>query len=213
MKHGFARDMEFEVRHHSTETLELVLLSNDQTKLSFPFDFELLVKYELKGAVLSTYLMVKNRGNEKMYFSIGGHPAFNTIENCYIEFSSEEKDDKVLINADGYRNGNIVKNYINGKILPLTKDIFKDDALIFLNLKSKQISIKSRSNTQSLIFSHTGFPHFGIWAPVGAPFVCLEPWHGVCDAEGYDGELKDRFGSVELDVHKEYICSYSIEGI
>lgn len=219
-KHGFARDMEFEMRKHQTESIEFVLCSTAQTKEFFPFDFELVVTYELKGATLTTNFTVKNKGAEKMYFSIGGHPAFNCPiekndipENCFIEFSSVEKDDKVLINTDGYRNGKIIKDYINGTTISLTKDIFKDDALIFLNLKSKELSIRSTNSKKNLKFSHKGFPHLGIWAPVGAPFVCLEPWHGVCDAEGYKGELKDRFGSVGLEPQKEYICSYSIEGI
>ena len=220
VKHGFGRDMEFEMRKQQAESIEFSLRADEQTKQSFPFDFELVVRYELKGSVLITNFIIKNKGAEKMYFSIGGHPAFNcpiekddVLENCFIEFSSMEKDDKVLINMDGYRNGNIVKDYINGKSIQLTKDIFKHDALIFLNLKSKELAIKSKISSKSLKFSHKGFPHLGIWAPVGAPFVCLEPWHGVCDSIGYTGELKDRFGNVGLEAQKEYACSYSIEGI
>lgn len=220
VKHGFARDMEFEFMKQNADSLEFALLSTNQTKLSFPYDFELLVKYELKGSVLSTKFSVRNKSDSIMFFSIGGHPAFNcpiekgdALENCFIEFSSEEKDDKVLINSEGYRNGEIVKDYINGKTIHLHKDIFKDDALIFLNIKSQELALKSKSSQKSLKFSHRGFPHLGIWAPVGAPFVCLEPWHGVCDSVGYSGELKNRFGSVELEANKEYVCSYSIEGI
>jgi galactose mutarotase-like enzyme len=220
VKHGFGRDMEFKMCAQNANSIEFALYSDEQTKKSFPFDFELIVRYELKGSVLVTNFIVKNKGTQTMPFSIGGHPAFNcpiekgdTLENCFIEFSSEEKDDKVLINADGYRNGKMVKDYINGNTISLTKDIFKDDALIFLNLKSKHLAIKSKANAKSLQFSHEGFPHFGIWAPVGAPFVCLEPWHGVCDSIDYTGEFKDRFGSVELGAQKDYVCSYSIEGI
>ncbi|MCX6182373.1 MAG: aldose 1-epimerase family protein [Bacteroidetes bacterium] len=198
VKHGFARDMEFEFRNQSADSLEFALVSSAQTKLSFPFEFELLVKYELNGAVLSTNFIVKNKNKSTMFFSIGGHPAFNcpiekgdVLENCFIEFASEERDDKVLINSDGFRNGKVVKDYLNGKTIQLTNDIFKDDALIFLNVKSQELAIKSKSNKKSLKFSHRGFPHLGIWAPVGAPFVCLEPWHGVCDSVGYTGELND----------------------
>ena len=37
-------------------------------------------------------------------------------------------------------------------------------------------------------------PLFGIWSPTGknAPFVCIEPWYGRCDAVDFEGSLKDR---------------------
>ena len=30
------------------------------------------------------------------------------------------------------------------------------------------------------------------------PFVCLEPWYGVCDSKDFTGELKRQTGSPEL---------------
>ncbi|MFM7022751.1 MAG: aldose 1-epimerase family protein [Flavobacteriales bacterium] len=215
-KHGFARDMNFEFRSQTADTLEMALVSTTETKKSFPFDFELLVKYELKATKLITTFRVINKGQESMSFGIGGHPAFNCpdeLENCFIEFEKEEKDDKVLINAQGFRNGKIVKDYINGKRIMLSKEIFKDDALIFLNLQSKAMVLQSRSGLKKLKFSHQGFPFLGIWAPVGAPFVCLEPWQGVCDTEGYSGEFKDKLGNVDLAPQKDFLCSYTIEGL
>ena len=37
-------------------------------------------------------------------------------------------------------------------------------------------------------------PLFGIWSPPrkNAPFICIEPWYGRCDREGFVGELSDR---------------------
>ena len=219
VKHGFARDLDFELQEHGSNFLTLALCATAQTKISFPLDFEFLVKYTLEGNVLKTAFEVQNKGETQMYFSIGGHPAFNCpikeddeLKNCFISFSEEEHDDKVLIDANGFRNGTVTKDYLKGNKINLFNDIFKDDALVFLNLKSKALSIQSTSNSFRLNFSHEGFPHFGIWAPVGAPFVCLEPWHGMADSAGFTGEFKHKDGVVALGHKQIYRCSYSIEG-
>ena len=37
-------------------------------------------------------------------------------------------------------------------------------------------------------------PVWGIWShpDSGAGYVCLEPWYGICDFAGYEGELAQR---------------------
>ena len=37
-------------------------------------------------------------------------------------------------------------------------------------------------------------PVWGVWSmPTSdASYVCIEPWWGICDSEGYDGNLQDR---------------------
>ena len=37
-------------------------------------------------------------------------------------------------------------------------------------------------------------PMLGIWSKPGARFVCIEPWHGIADPQGYAGEFRDRPG-------------------
>ena len=37
-------------------------------------------------------------------------------------------------------------------------------------------------------------PMLGIWTKPGAHYVCVEPWHGIADPEGYTGEFTDKPG-------------------
>jgi galactose mutarotase-like enzyme len=37
-------------------------------------------------------------------------------------------------------------------------------------------------------------PKLGIWTKAGARFVCIEPWHGIADPVGFDGEIWDKPG-------------------
>jgi galactose mutarotase-like enzyme len=34
----------------------------------------------------------------------------------------------------------------------------------------------------------------GIWTKPGARYICVEPWHGIADPEGYVGEFADKPG-------------------
>jgi galactose mutarotase-like enzyme len=35
-------------------------------------------------------------------------------------------------------------------------------------------------------------PHLGIWTKPGAGFICIEPWQGYADPEGFEGELAEK---------------------
>jgi galactose mutarotase-like enzyme len=36
--------------------------------------------------------------------------------------------------------------------------------------------------------------YLGVWAKPGAPFVCIEPWHGVADPAGFSGDFAAKPG-------------------
>lgn len=48
-QHGFARDMDFEVIEHGQEMASFILRSTPETLEKYPFDFELVISYELGG--------------------------------------------------------------------------------------------------------------------------------------------------------------------
>ena len=79
-------------------------------------------------------------------------------------------------------------------------ELFKGDALVFDDLKSDEISVCSRKSSKSITVRAKGFPYWGLWTPSqgGAPFICIEPWHGHADYEDFTGELKDKEGIIKL---------------
>lgn len=56
-------------------------------------------------------------------------------------------------------------------------------------------------------------PLCGIWSPAkkNAPFICLEPWYGRCDAEDFNGELDEREYGTVLKAGDVFETSYEIE--
>ena len=57
-----------------------------------------------------------------------------------------------------------------------------------------------------------GFPYVMIWQnTAGAPqFVCIEPWHGLPDAENTDHKWQNKAGMNDLPAGKEFSCEQNI---
>ena len=87
---------------------------------------------------------------------------------------------------------------ITGRRLNLTDSLFQNDVIIFDDIKSRSVSYGSAEGPRIKI----GFPdapgaaapYLGIWTKPNAPFICIEPWHGFTDPEGFSGDFKDKPG-------------------
>jgi galactose mutarotase-like enzyme len=42
--------------------------------------------------------------------------------------------------------------------------------------------------------SYPDAPYLGIWTKPQADFICIEPWHGIADPEGYTGDFRVKPG-------------------
>ena len=92
------------------------------------------------------------------------------------------------------------ETYLQGQQLDLNYEMFAGDALAYKGLKSDVVSICSHKSDKKVSMEAKDFPFWGFWTPAqgGAPFLCLEPWQGHADYEGYDGEFAEREGSLKL---------------
>lgn len=217
-QHGFARDMVFNVTKASKEMVNFELHSNEETLKLYPFNFKLNVEYRLNSGNLEISYTVKNSDSKEMFFSIGAHPGFNcplhrdeSMEDYFFEFDQPETSSVSVLSKEGYIT-NQEKPLLNeNNIIPLSKSLFKNDALIFKNIKSSKISLKSKRNPNGITVSFPGFPYVGLWSkPTGAPFVCIEPWCGIADSYGHNGDLKLKEGIIKLEPDNEFKCTYTI---
>ncbi|MCG3715796.1 aldose 1-epimerase family protein, partial [Aliarcobacter butzleri] len=180
-QHGFARDKEFEIVQNEADFIEFRLKSDEKSLEVYPFFFELDIGYKLDKNSLIVSYKVKNKSDEKMYFSIGAHPAFNTQVGDFFEFENIKTTKRYFLDEKGliYKNEDL--NLENSKLY-LDKDLFKDDALVFNDSNIKQIILKNIENKSRVKVKFDNFPYLGIWSkPNDAPFVCIEPWFGVAD--------------------------------
>lgn len=203
-RHGFARDKTFTAQQTSVASVILTLISNTDTLLMYPFEFIFQVEYFIKENELFCTYHVHNINNTSMYFSVGGHPAFNVPLNknlSYEDYSLEFNDDNFLnryLLQDGLISDTIEQIRLDNKTLHLTPKLFYKDAIVLKDIKSNKITLRSNKDQRRLEFMFNGFPYFGIWAAKDAPFVCLEPWCGIADNIHHNNEIKNKEGINEL---------------
>ncbi len=214
--HGFARVSEFECIREDEDEVVFQLKYSDETLKVYPYKFILEIAYILRDNRIEIIWTVKNV--DDMYFSIGAHPALKcpivdgeSFEDCYLKFDVAENSARILLSASGNLSHEKIPT-LNGKEFNLNYEIFKGDALIFDDLKSDEISICSRKSSKSIKMIAKGFPFWGIWTPTkgGAPFICLEPWHGHADFEDFSGDISEKDGIRKIPAGESFDAGYSI---
>lgn len=215
-QHGFARDMEFTVTEQNDNALTFTLISNEQTKMLYPFDFKLDIIYTLKNKSLSIAYKVINTDLQTIAFKIGAHPGFmcplfegETMEDYYLEFESYENTTLMLLTPEGLFTHDLLP--FTGQTIDLSPDTFIKDALVFKDLASTCITLCSKKHDKKLSVSFDGFPLLGIWSPhTRSPFVCIEPWFGHADFVDDSSNLLEKKDLVTLAAHNVFECEHII---
>jgi galactose mutarotase-like enzyme len=217
-QHGFARDKEFELIDQGENHLTFSLTEDKASLKKYPFKFRLEIKYEIKENSLAVSYKVRNCDQKTMFFSIGAHPAFywplnknETKEDYYLEFKKTETASRYLLES-GLLNNKKEKLMEKSKKLELKADTFKDDALVFKDIKSEKITLKSKKSEAKVEMEFEGFPYLGIWSQsAAAPFICLEPWHGIADSVDSSGKLEEKEGIMSLEAGNNFKSTYLIK--
>lgn len=216
-QHGFARDMDFRLLEKRDTFVSFELTESPETLARWPFKFRLILSYELKASSVIVGWHVENTGDDTMYYSIGGHPAFICdINDSFFEFDPDEPD---ILKAGVIEPGgsgtlsDAVKDIpLEGGFLAIRPDLFDDDALIIENRKTSSVSLLD-GNKERFLTVRFDAPLFGLWSPAGknAPFVCIEPWYGRCDRSTFEGNLEDREYGNSLTPGDKSDFHYTIE--
>lgn len=217
-QHGFARDSVFTCVSSSAEAASFMLASSEETKKIYPYDFELYINYSLAGKELAVEWKVKNHSEKNMYFTIGGHPAFRFSgtdekkEDYCLKFPG--KDALMYILLDPETGTGIPETTytldLTKEMCPVTEEMFTRDALIFDNGQIEEVWLCHKDGTPYVGMKCEGFPNFGIWSVKDAPFVCLEPWAGRCDDQGFRDDISRKPGIIQLEKDETFDKSYKI---
>ena len=93
----------------------------------------------------------------------------------------------------------------------LPRELEAPVVVLFKNLLSNIISIRSHQSPHGLSMQFEGFPYFGIWSTKGADFICLEPWCGIADSINASGELKEKEGINRLQPGEVFEKKWGVE--
>lgn len=220
-RHGFARRSVFDVAERGENFVVFALRESSETLAQYPFPFSLRVTHCLREDGFSTRFQVRNPGEVPMPFCIGAHTAFRCpltaeerFEDYRLVFDRPETADSLLLSSRGLLLEGQTRRFLSGEdTLPLRYEDFAQlDTLIFQNLRSTAVCLRSSRTGRGVRMEFDGFPLIAFWtkADLCAPFLCLEPWHGCAALEEEDGQFVHKPHCIQLEPGKEKTLEYRV---
>ena len=172
-QHGFARNLPWEVLGTRTEGgagVTLRLVSSEETRIGYPWDFTFTLTYLLRGAGVEIEQRITNRSTAPMPFGIGFHP--------YFHVTQAEKGLARIATRATRAFDNVLKQEVAFTGFDLTAAEV-DLHLIDHGGASATLTTASRTITVSC---SAELARWVVWTLAGRDFVCLEPWSCPGDA-------------------------------
>jgi len=219
-RHGFARDREFQVVYQHEDEVALQLLWDDETLKVYPYLFALTITYTLVGNSISIEWQVDNLDEDEIHFQIGGHPAFNIpdmqegeLQHGRIRLDASAPVCRYTSFIDGTHDmtEDLVGTSEEG-IIDFNDETWSKDSIQIHRCQTTQAEILDKEgNPVVTVYYET--PVCAFWSPYkkNAPFVCVEPWYGVGDYRGFDGEFRDKPLMNHLLPGASFLGGYQIE--
>ncbi|MEE1050241.1 MAG: aldose 1-epimerase family protein [Clostridia bacterium] len=203
-KHGFAKDMEFEVVKKGKKTVTLVLKATEETLEKYPFDFELNVTYTVTNRNLITEYSVKNNGKNKMYFSVGSHESFlceNGIQNYDILFPTRQNLKRSIM-ENGTVTNETERITKNSRFFPLLEEQFESASIVLRKISFNSLILRNRvtAERKKLVFPRA--ENLVLWTVPKREYICIEPWCGLPDMADADGRIEKKEGIIPLKAGK-----------
>ena len=218
-RHGFARDTRFTLIQQTETKLTYALHESEESLKVYPFRFNLAVSYRLDDNRLHIVWHVENTDTRDIHFQIGGHPAF-LAPGC-----KEDEPLRGVIALDNRGPLKGLKSYIDGshEMTEIPLDMIHDGMIAFGDefFACDSVKIHDCQTHQACLLRPDGTPAVTVdyrcpviafWSPYKkqAPFVCIEPWYGLGDPRGYQGEFKDKPYMNHLQPGASFMSEYVV---
>lgn len=211
-KHGFASKCQWRVVSQEGASVTFALSSGDEDVRKYaevyPFRYEVRVRYSLEGRMLRAEFFVENRDHEAtLYFQMGGHPGIALPDwmeprhpDGYLKF---EGNAHRLLRAG---EQGCIEVEDTEKLVPRSFPVpFNDEGLVELRTETlaNEALILDEQISGATVLSRDGHPVATVrstapvwlfWSPQGipSPFICCEPWYGLPDLQGFEGDISAR---------------------
>ncbi len=199
-RHGFARRSEFTPVDQGPDFVTLELRESTETLARFPFPFVLQVRHRLLENGFSTAFAVENPGPDPLPFCIGAHTAIRCplfegerFEDYELIFDQPEDGDTLLLTSQGLLQDGGREPMLRGGRVTLDYEVFRRlDTIIFQGLSSRRVELRHKETGRGVCLDFGEFPMIAFWTKPGAPFLCMEPWHGCAAYTGESGRFQDK---------------------
>ena len=128
-----------------------------------------------------------------------------------VEHETPESAERFFIKDGLIDPERTVPAFDTSRTIELTRTLFDQGALVFKHLHSRSFSLRNSLNARSVTIVTEGAPFFALWAEPGAPFVCIEPRHGISDGMDTSGDLTRKEGILYLDPEGSFETGYRID--
>lgn len=216
---GFIAQTFFEVERKDNASIVFICRADEKTHTIYPFDFEFRMTYTLMRNSLRCRFTIKNTGTEVLPFSFGGHPGFNVpfvsgekFDDYYLEFDRPFSANLLEITPDGFWTGNYIPFSLHdGRIIRLKHELFDPDGLFFRDPCHK-VALRSLCNNRSITVQFADMNYLGIWqkGKLKSPYLCIEPWHGICSFAGKSDNLATKQDMIHLLAGNTYSTYFDI---
>lgn len=204
-RHGFARRSRFDVLAVEDDFAVFGLSDSEATRAVYPFAFRLALAFRVTEARLHVAATVTNAGDHDMPFSFGYHPAFawplpgGAVKEAHrIVFAKDEPAPVRRVSKAGQVVPEKQATPVVGRELALSSDLFVEDAVIWDQMASRSLSYGADSGAW-LDIAYPDTPYLGLWQVPGAHYLCIEPWAGHADPEGFAGDFAQKPGIDRLE--------------
>lgn len=218
-RHGFARDTDFTLIYQSDRKVTFALESSEETKKVYPYDFMLSVSYVLDENKIGVIWHVHNTDTREIHFQIGGHPAFNVPD------MNPGEDQQGRIRLDNTNPMDALHSYLDGShemdevpfievedgVMEFSNNTWRNDSIKIHKCQLHRAELLNKA-CKAEVTVEFRTPVVAFWSPYGkqAPFVCIEPWYGIGDPRGFDGEFKDKPLMNHLQPGASFMSRYTI---
>ncbi|MBE9640684.1 aldose 1-epimerase family protein [Salipiger mangrovisoli] len=201
-QHGFARRSAFLLDALDAGSCRHVLTDSAASRTQFPFGFALAITHALEGGRLEVTAEVHNTGDTPLPFCLGFHPAFAWPlpggEGQPHGVTLADGSEPALARLEGGRlPATRLPSPFTGGRLRLAHAQFEQDAMIFPDGAGAALAY-GVENGPRLDFTFDNLPFLALWQKPGAPYLCVEPWHGMHAPAGGTSQLADRPGALCL---------------
>lgn len=216
-KHGFCKTTDFVVEHPSDTIASFTICDTDATRTMYPYAFRLTLTYTLQADGIHMDYQVENTDSRAIHYLIGAHPGFNcplltdeSFRDYVLEFENEETTSSVVHDSTKlqFDMEKRVPQLDHSRILPLSYDLFADDAVFFDQIRSRKVALKNPSTGRGVEVSYPDFETIAFWTsmPSKGPFLCIEPWNGSAIRSDEDDDFQNRhfLQTLQTGEKKEY---------
>jgi galactose mutarotase-like enzyme len=203
-KHGFARHSRFAVVQAMAAGATFRLTDSDATRAVYPFAFQLDVAFHVADQRLEIVATVSNPGDRPLPLSFGFHPAlrwplpYGGARGAHIiRFDRDEPAPVRAVTPDALIADAPLRTPVEGDVLHLRDDLFAVDAVILDRPESRGL-FYGVPGQPGVRVDYPDMPELGIWTKPGAGYLCIEPWQGMADPEGFAGDFREKPGVVQV---------------